>query len=93
MLCRFTPEQKAKRNPLCHIPFGYGPRNCIGSRFALMEAKMALIEILKGYHFVRVPETEVSGRLVVQAPFTLCDAITGTSKSGSRNHNVSLSSF
>ena len=57
---RFTPEEKAKRPALCHMPFGWGPRNCIGMRFALMEAKMALIEILKKYTFVQAPETEVS---------------------------------
>ena len=57
--CRFTPEEKAKRPALCHIPFGWGPRNCIGMKFALMEVKMALIEILKKYSFVRTPETEV----------------------------------
>ena len=57
---RFTPEEKVKRPALCHIPFGWGPRNCIGMRFALMEVKMALIEILKKYSFVQAPETEVS---------------------------------
>ena len=60
---RFTPEEKAKRPALCHIPFGWGPRNCIGMRFALMEIKMTLIEILKKYTLVRTPETEVSNHL------------------------------
>ena len=57
---RFTPEEKAKRPNVYHMPFGWGPRNCIGMRFALMEAKMALIEILKKFTFVQAPETEVS---------------------------------
>ena len=61
---RFTPEEKAKRPNVCHMPFGWGPRNCIGMRFALMEAKMALIEILRKYTFVRAPETEVSSPAV-----------------------------
>jgi len=60
LFLRFTPEEKAKRPSVCHMPFGWGPRNCIGMRFALMEAKMALIEIVKKYTFVQVPETEVS---------------------------------
>ena len=32
-------------------------------RFALLEAKMALIELLKKYTFVRAPDTEVKKKL------------------------------
>ena len=56
---RFTPERRAQRPQLCHLPFGFGPRSCIGMRFALLEAKMALIELLKKYTFIRAPDTEV----------------------------------
>ena len=56
---RFTPEEKAKRHPLAHLAFGWGPRNCIGMRFALLEMKLALISVLRKYKFVRAPETEV----------------------------------
>ena len=59
LFCRFTAEEKAKRPQLAHMPFGWGPRNCIGMRFALLEAKIALIGILRKYSFVRGPETEV----------------------------------
>ena len=59
IMYRFTPEERAKRPQLAHMPFGFGPRNCIGMRFALLEAKMALIELLKKYTFVRAPDTEV----------------------------------
>ena len=58
-LNRFTPEERAKRPQLCHLPFGFGPHNCIGMRFALLEAKIALMELLKKYTFVRAPDTEV----------------------------------
>lgn len=56
---RFTAEEKASRPPMCHIPFGFGPRSCIGMRLALLETKIALIELLKKYSFVKAPDTEV----------------------------------
>ncbi|CAH2105998.1 unnamed protein product [Euphydryas editha] len=43
---RFSPENKHKINPFTYMPFGIGPRNCIGSRFALCECKVMLYQIL-----------------------------------------------
>ena len=56
---RFTPEEKAKRPQLSYFPFGSGPRSCIGVRYALLVAKMVLIELMKKFTLVKVPETEV----------------------------------
>ena len=64
LVLRFTPEERAKRPATVHTPFGFGPRNCIGMRFALLEAKIALIELLKRYTFVRAPDTEVKRMLI-----------------------------
>ncbi len=49
----FYPERFAtKRHQLAWIPFGAGPRSCVGMRFALMEIKAVLIRLLKIYSFV-----------------------------------------
>jgi cytochrome P450 len=46
---RFRPEQHRLRPTQIYIPFGGGPRNCIGAAFGLIEAKMVLTRILQ--HF------------------------------------------
>ncbi|XP_002731619.1 cytochrome P450 3A24-like [Saccoglossus kowalevskii] len=56
---RFSKEQKEKRHPYAWIPFGAGPRNCIGMRFALMELKMGLVRVLQKFTFEPCAETEI----------------------------------
>jgi cytochrome P450 len=51
---RFKPErfergQDEKRLPLTYVPFGGGPRNCIGASFAQVEAKVVLSRILQRF--------------------------------------------
>ncbi|XP_001358028.1 probable cytochrome P450 9f2 [Drosophila pseudoobscura] len=48
---RFSEENKANIQPFTYYPFGLGQRNCIGSRFALLEAKAVIYYLLKDYRF------------------------------------------
>ncbi len=60
LLCdRWSPENKANLNPYAYMPFGMGPRNCVGMRFAMEEIKIALCTIIKQYRFFCVAETPV----------------------------------
>lgn len=42
---------KATKGNLIYYPFGWGPRNCIGQNYALLEAKLALVDILRNFSF------------------------------------------
>ncbi|XP_068631949.1 uncharacterized protein [Battus philenor] len=44
---RFSEQNKHLIKPFTYIPFGLGPRNCIGSRFALCEVKVMLYQLLQ----------------------------------------------
>ncbi|GAB0096690.1 hypothetical protein DMENIID0001_122330 [Sergentomyia squamirostris] len=56
---RFSEENKSNIIPFTYLPFGIGPRNCIGSRFALMEVKAIIYYILTKFTFEVSIRTQV----------------------------------
>lgn len=56
---RFTAENKAKQVPFSYMPFGGGPRLCIGNNFALMEMQFVLAMMIKRYRFKVVENQEI----------------------------------
>uniref|UniRef100_A0A0E9X920 unspecific monooxygenase n=2 Tax=Anguilla anguilla TaxID=7936 RepID=A0A0E9X920_ANGAN len=56
---RFSKENKDSMDPYAFLPFGAGPRNCIGMRFAVALMKLAIVQVLQNFSFVTCKETEI----------------------------------
>lgn len=54
---RFLLENKHLLTPYTYLPFGQGPRNCVGMRFAYQEIKLCLAKIIRRYRFTTTPDT------------------------------------
>ncbi|XP_065351009.1 cytochrome P450 9e2-like [Cloeon dipterum] len=61
---RFTEENKKNIKSFTYLPFGEGPRNCIGKRFALLELKIGLSKILNEYQLEVCEKTNVTNPMV-----------------------------
>ncbi|XP_076657346.1 uncharacterized protein LOC143361655 [Halictus rubicundus] len=53
---RFTDKESSPINSAAYLPFGIGPRICVGYRFAIMQSRVAL------FHILRSCELKVSSR-------------------------------
>jgi cytochrome P450 len=62
---RFSPEQAKSRDRWQYIPFGGGPRSCIGDHFAMLEATLALATIVR-----RTEIRSASQAFPMAVPFT-----------------------
>ncbi len=48
---RFSTAREADLTPGAYIPFGYGPRVCVGAGFAAQEAALILARLVRRYDF------------------------------------------
>lgn len=56
---RFSDKNILLMNPMTNLPFGDGPRNCIGSRFGMMQTRVGLVCLLRHFEFSACSETPV----------------------------------
>ncbi|KAI5754716.1 hypothetical protein M8J77_010902 [Diaphorina citri] len=75
---RFTPEEVLKRPVGSYIPFSYGPRDCVGKKYALLQMKTVIARILTKYRVL--PSKECSKmediRLEIRSTLKLLETCT-----------------
>ncbi|XP_063696130.1 cytochrome P450 6A1-like [Culicoides brevitarsis] len=65
---RFSPEEVQKRHPYAFLPFGEGPRNCIGMRFAQLQSKFGLATIIDNFEITVNKKTQEPLKLDLSTP-------------------------
>ncbi|XP_062566717.1 cytochrome P450 3A29-like isoform X2 [Saccostrea cucullata] len=79
---KFDPDRfensKNVQNKFYYMPFGLGPRMCLGMRLAMLELKIALVHVLRRVRFVPCQETQIplkvitnKGLITVEKPIKL----------------------
>ena len=48
---RFLPERERELTPGAYIPFGLGPRICVGAAFATIETALILARLVRRFDF------------------------------------------
>jgi cytochrome P450 len=62
---RFVKENDKLRTPFTYLPFGGGPRGCIGSHYAMLQILMILSDLLRKYDFELAPGQTIEARPMV----------------------------
>ena len=62
---RFLKGNEKLRPPFAYLPFGGGPRGCIGNHYAMLQILMILSDLLRRYDFQIVPGQSIEARPMV----------------------------
>jgi cytochrome P450 len=62
---RFAKVNEKRHTPFAHLPFGAGPRGCIGGNYAMLQILMILNALLRKYDFRLVPGQSIEARPMV----------------------------
>ena len=62
---RFTKANEKLRTPFTYLPFGGGPRGCIGGNYAMLQILMILSDLLRKYDFQLAPGQMIEARPMV----------------------------
>ncbi len=62
---RFTKANEKLHTPFTHLPFGAGPRGCIGGNYAMLQILMILSDLLRAYDFHLIPGQTIEARPMV----------------------------
>jgi cytochrome P450 len=62
---RFAKVNDKQHTPFTHLPFGAGPRGCIGGNYAMLQILMILSVLLRKYDFRLVPGQTIEARPMV----------------------------
>jgi cytochrome P450 len=62
---RFLKANQKLHTPFTHLPFGGGPRGCIGSHYAMLQILMILSDLLRKYDFELAPGQTIEAHPMV----------------------------
>jgi cytochrome P450 len=62
---RFIKGSEKLRAPFTYLPFGGGPRGCIGNNYAMLQILMIMSDLLRRYDFQIVPGQTIEARPMV----------------------------
>ena len=61
---RFSPERSVNRHRFAYIPFGAGPRQCIGNNLAMLEAQLIITMVARSYTMRLVPDQAIKPQAI-----------------------------